>query len=141
MLLSAEYCMSIKCVEIPSGLMKEYINRPTPAVTKQDIKNRKMLEKAVDDAELNITERMALNKRFFPNGGGFNIFPNIPVQTINIFYKRNSNPEDDEFIRETKQLEFPNRVCRVKWNERLSKKDSFQANLDNAIKKLRKTLK
>lgn len=133
--------MSIKGVEIPSGLMLDYVGRPVQPITLSDKKTKKMLENAADKAGLNVTERLALNKMFYPNGGGFKLFPDVPVQTINIFYKRNSNPEADEFIRETKELKFPNRVCRVQWNERLSKNDSFHTNLNNALKKMKSILK
>ena len=46
---------------------------------------RATLEKAVEDANLNVTERMALNKKFFPNGGGFDLFTaskELPTYTL-----------------------------------------------------------
>ena len=97
------------------------------------------LEDAVEKAELNVAERMALNKEFYPNGGGFNLFPeSAQTYKFNIFCKRGTNPEEDTFTREIEQLELPEHVCRVKKRTFPSKSDNFTTNLDNAIKKLRK---
>ena len=126
--------------EIPSGLMLGYINRPKYN-PKPDRKKQEVLRKAVDKADLNVTERMALNEVFYPNGGGFELFPDAPIYTKNIFIKRNSNPDDDMFIKKTESLSYPEHVCRIITNTYLSSKDSLQANFDNAIKKLKKVLK
>ena len=82
---------------------------------------------------------MALNKKFYPNGGGFNLFPeNVQIHKFNIFHQRGAMPESDTFTKEIEQLEIPEHVCRVKKKTFFSAKDNFTANLDNAIKKLRK---
>ena len=125
---------------IPSGLMREYINRPKTE-PKHDKNKKAMLENAVNKAGLNVTERLALNEVFFPNGGGFDLFPSAPVYTKNIFIKRNTNPDDDMFIQKTKALEYPEHVCRIITKTYRSSKDSLEANLDNAIKKLKKVFK
>jgi hypothetical protein len=140
MLLSAEFCMSIKGVEIPSGLMTGRINQPI-FNPKHDKKKKEMLENAVNKAGLNVTERLALNEVYFPNGGGFDLFPSAPVYTKNIFIKKNTNPDDDMFIQKTKALEYPEHVCRIITKTYRSSKDSLEANLDNAIKKLKRILK
>ncbi len=132
--------MSIKGIEIPSGLMKGHINQPNLG-PKHDKKKKEMLDNAANKAGLNVTERLALNEVFYPNGGGFDLFPSAPVYTKNIFIKRNTNPDDDMFIQKTKALGYPEHVCRIITKTYRSSKDSLEANLDNAIKKLKKVLK
>ena len=76
---------------------------------------RACLDKAVEDANLNVTERLALNKTFFPKGGGFNLFPEgKPVYDFNYYITPNNLLENDEFVAEAEELTFPEHVSRVK---------------------------
>ncbi len=123
--------------EIPAGLLKW---KPDPGMTIENVELRAMLDKAVDDAKLNVTERMALNKRFFPNGGGFELFPkNVRVPQFNYFHKPGELVKDS-FTREVQALEIPEDVSRIKEYMLKSSKGNFRANLDNALKKLKKVL-
>lgn len=130
--------MDVKGVKkvIPMGLIKG----SNPRQTIENVELRATLEKAVEDAKLNVTERMALNKKFFPNGGGFNLFPEgIRVPKFNTFY-RPGQVEADAFTKEVQAIKIPEDICLKKEHIMKSSKGNFQANLDNALKKLRKVL-
>ncbi len=130
--------MNVKGVAevIPMGLIKGY----NPKQTIENVELRATLEKAVEDAKLNVTERMALNKKFFPNGGGFNLFPdNIEIPHFNIFYKPGQS-DIDSFTKEVFSVKIPENICRRKSHILKSSKGNFQANFDNALKKLKKVL-
>ncbi len=127
--------------EIPSGLMLDKINNPNN-VSIENLYRRFELEDAVERADLNVTERMALNRKFYPNGGGFNLFPeNVPIYKFNMYYKKGSLPEEDTFTKEIESLTLPEHVCRVQKRTYVSSKYNFSSNLDNAIKKLREIFK
>jgi hypothetical protein len=53
--------MKVSAIEIPSGLIKKPIDR---SQTIENAELRIALEQAVDAADLNLTERLALNKEF-----------------------------------------------------------------------------
>ena len=96
--------MDVKGVKevIPMGLIKG----SNPRQTIENVELRATLEKAVEDAKLNVTERMALNKKFFPNGGGFNLFPEgIRVPKFNTFY-RPGQVEADAFTKEVQAIKI-----------------------------------
>ena len=119
----------------PVGIIK-----PQPTRTIEDVELRASLEKAVDDAHLNVTERLALNKQFFPNGGGFNLFPkNVIVPQFTFYYKK-GDTQVDEFTREAESIKFPQRISRYESSIRKSNKSCFEKNLENALKKLNKVL-
>ncbi len=129
-----------KITEIPSGFITT--NPTDPKYTIENVELRCTLEKAIDDANLNATERMALNKQFYPDGGGFAVFTDDgkPAR-FNIFYNKEYNPETDSFTREIKNIKLPEYANRVEKRSYHSSKSNFQANLDNALKKLKKVLK
>lgn len=125
-------------MEIPVGLMKSPINR---SMTIENVELRAALDKAVEDANLNVTERMALNKMFYPNGGGFELFPkNVQVPVFNMFHKP-GQVFQDSFTKEVDSIKIPEYVSRVNERTLRSSKGNFKANFDNAIKKLKKVLK
>ncbi len=131
----------INRVEIPSGLMEGRIFNPNNLSIENSDK-RMVLDKAVEKAGLNVTERLALNDTFFPNGGGFNLFPeNVYMHKFNIFYDGKTPPEADTFTKEIKQLVIPETVCRTQTRIYPSSKGNFATNFDNAIKKLKAVLK
>ncbi len=124
--------------EIPLGLIRK---PQDPRLTIENVELRAVLDKAVNDAGLNVTERMALNKKFFPNGGGFELFPKeARVARFNTFY-RPGQEYQDSFTREVEAVKLPEDVCMRQERIMRSKKGNFQANLDNALKKLGKVLK
>lgn len=99
------------------------------------------MKKAADDANLNVTERLALNHKFFAKGGGFELFPqHIQVPQLNHFYNSSTDNFDDSFTKEVAKLEIPEHISRIKNNFKKSSKGNFQTNLDNALKKLKKVL-
>ncbi len=124
--------------EIPAGLIKK---TPDPRLTIDNVELRATFDKAVEDAKLNVTERMALNKKFFPNGGGFELFPSdIRVPQFNFFYKPGELAKDS-FTREIESVKIPEDISIIKEYRLKSSKGCFQTNLDNALKKLKKVLK
>lgn len=131
-----------KIEEIPSGLMVNQIRNYSPKHTIANAYRHVFLEQAVDSADLNVTERMALNKKFFPHGGGFELFPKTKnAASFNIFWEEGASPLKDTFTREVEQLKLPEHVCRIKKRYFRSSKSNLQANLDNALKKLKKAVK
>jgi len=127
-------------MEIPSGLMRK--SKQDPRMTIENVELRAVLDKAVADADLNVTERMSLNEKFFPNGGGFELFPkDTRVARFNIFYRPGQAEYMDSFTREVEAVKLPEDVCMRQDRIMRSKKGNFQANLDNALKKLGKVLK
>ncbi|MBQ4123305.1 hypothetical protein IJD44_06255 [bacterium] len=123
-------------VEIPYGLI-----RPQgPSI--ENVELRATLEKAVEDARLNPSERLALNEKFYPNGGGFKLYsPETDVLEITTFYKKNEPFEIDEYARKVNKLFLDNKSGIVQESFQSSDKGNFQTNLDNALAKLKKVLK
>lgn len=106
---------------------------------------REKLFKAADDAKLNVTERLALNDEFFPQGGGFELFPeDYREHHINNFITESNTSDEfiphDGFSIEVEELQYPEHASVVKNHYFRTKKSNFQANLDNAIKKLKSVL-
>ena len=102
---------------------------------------RATLEQAADKANLNVTERMAINKKFYPNGGGFRLFPtDTNLCEYTLYYKKGC-PDTDEFIKQTQSLKIPENICRIKQSVHRSSKNCYEKNLENAIKKLKQVLK
>ncbi len=120
----------------PVGLIKGREYR-----TLDSVEIKATLDKAVDDAHLNVTERLALNKEFFPNGGGFELFPkNVSVPEFTFYYKKGSAAVD-EFTREAETVKIPDRISRISQTVRRSNKNCFEKNLENAISKLKSVIK
>lgn len=130
-----------KIIEIPSGLMINQIRNDSPKYTVANAYRHIFLEQAVDRADLNVTERMALNKKFFPDGGGFELFPKSKKTAMfNIFWNDGKTPFQDSFTKEIEQLKLPKYVCKVKKRYFRSSKSNLQSNLENAIRKLKKAV-
>ena len=126
--------MDVKKIEIPCGLIK------TPAPNLDNIDLRVSLEKAVEDANLNVTERLALNEKFFPNGGGFNLFPkNEPIPKNTMYYKPGV-PPNDSFTRKAESIKIPKHINIINEIIIKSSKSNFQTNLEHALKKLKRVL-
>lgn len=127
-----------KKVAIKSGLIRpqgEHL---------ENVELRAMLHKAVDDADLNVSERMALNKRFFPYGGGVPVCKNgVSKVYINTFHKPGEPAGEDSFAKECNTLdeEYPQSVKYICEKSCESNKSNYQTNLNNALKKLKNTLK
>ena len=78
--------MKVVPIESPSGLIRKPVDR---SATLENKELRIALEQAVDAANLNLTERMAINKQFFPNGDGFKLVPpDTDVVEITTYYKK-----------------------------------------------------
>lgn len=124
-------------IEIPSGLI-----RPQQRQTLENVELRATLEKAVEDAKLNVSERFALNQKFFPNGGGFNLAPKDkgPLE-YTVFYRKGEEINKDTFTKELLSQDVQNDSGMVLEEVRKSSKSNFQTNLENALKKLQEVLK
>ena len=125
--------MKVVPIESPSGLLRKPVDR------RQSVENAELriaLEQAVDAAGLNLTERMAINKQFFPNGDGFKLVPPDPdVVEITTYYKKDET-ELDDFAQDAMQIAAASGKDLVRETIKPSKKGNFQANLDNALAKL-----
>ena len=121
---------------IPSGLLRKV---PLQDAALRNIELKLTLDKAVDEADLNVTERLALNEEFFPNGGGFDLFKdNQQELQMNIFFNNNSK---DEFTKTISEIEIPENVSYMDVKFIKSSKSNLQANLENALKKLADVMK
>lgn len=125
--------MKVVPIESPSGLLRKPVDR------RQSVENAELriaLEQAVDAAGLNLTERMAINKQFFPNGDGFKLVPpDTDVVEITTYYKKDET-ELDYFAQDAMQIAAASGKDLVRETIKPSKKGNFQANLDNALAKL-----
>ena len=130
--------MKVVPIESPSGLIKK------PADRSQSVENAELriaLEQAVEVAGLNLSERLALNKEFFPKGDGFKIAPlDKDVVEITTYYKKDE-AEFDDFAQEAMKIAIDSGNGLIKETVKPSKKSNFQANLDNALAKLYDVLK
>ena len=125
---------------IPSGLMEDVFSRSNKSI--KDIELKDMVERAVKDANLNVTERMALNETFFPNGGGFELFPeDTYAHELTIYYNPIIPPENDEFVNKTLKIKVPDYVSVYKYIFKDGKKPSLTLNLESALSKLKNILK
>ncbi|MGM9994366.1 MAG: hypothetical protein ACI37R_06525 [Candidatus Avigastranaerophilus sp.] len=123
---------------IPVGLIKPQ------GQSLENVELRVALEKAVDDANLNVSERLALNKKFFPNGGGFPLVnKNVSIPEVTEFYQKGKGLEQDSFSRELSdvELELQGKNGIIYTLMQKSPKDNFQTNLENALNKLKEVLK
>ncbi len=107
-----------------------------------NIELRVTLEKAVEDADLNVTERAALNHKFFPHGDGFKLFPlDKDTAEFSIYKKDDDDKFDDPFSRELKEIKCPEHVTTIDAQTCYSKQGNYLQNLNNALKKLYDVLK
>ena len=129
--------MKVSAIEIPSGLIKKPIDR---SQTLENAELRIALEQAVDAADLNLTERLALNKEFFPEGNGFKIIPpNEDILEITTYITKDG--EEDKFSKEAAEIAMNNSDGIYKITVMKSDKNSFQTNLESALEKLYKVFK
>lgn len=120
---------------IPSGLMLDSIKTEAPY---ENVELRATLEKAVDDADLTTSERWALNKKFYPNGGGFELFPKGKDTAVFSYHLKPGKLERDVF----EQIEIPKGINMVITEVDFKKSaNTYKNNLSSALKKLGKILK
>lgn len=120
---------------IPSGLMLDSIKTEAPY---ENVELRATLEKAVDDADLTTSERWALNKKFYPNGGGFELFPKGKDTAVFSYHLKPGKLERDMF----EQIEIPKGINMVVTEVDFKKSaNTYKDNLSSALKKLGKILK
>lgn len=120
---------------IPSGLMLDSIKTEAPY---ENVELRATLEKAVDDADLTMSERWALNKKFYPNGGGFELFPKGKDTAVFSYHLKPGKLERDVF----EQIEIPKGINMVITEVDFKKSaNTYKDNLSSALKKLGKILK
>ncbi len=120
---------------IPSGLMLDSIKTEAPY---ENVELRATLEKAVDDADLTTSERWALNKKFYPNGGGFELFPKGKDTAVFSYHLKPGKLERDVF----EQIEIPKGINMVVTEVDFKKSaNTYKDNLSSALKKLGKILK
>ena len=108
----------------------------------ENVELRTALSQAVDAANLNVSERAALNHAFY---NGEQVFPLFKkgeqIASINYFHKNGEIGVNDSFTKEVMSIKVPEDVSIVKEKYMTSQKGNFQANLDNALKKLRQIVK
>lgn len=128
---------------IPAGLMEDTFMRTKAAEKAIDIfETKDFLKKAADNAHLNVTERLALNEEFFPEGGGFELFPdNVYEHESVIYLTKQRDLLKDEFTQKILHMEVPDNVNVHRLSIEHAKEPSFQMNLKNAILKLSYALK
>ena len=120
---------------IPSGLMLDSIKTEAPY---ENVELRATLEKAVDDADLTTSERWALNKKFYPNGGGFELFPKGKDTAVFSYHLKPGKLERDMF----EQIEIPKGINMVVTEVDFKKSaNTYKDNLSSALKKLGRILK
>ena len=104
----------------------------------ENVELRATLEKAVDDADLTTSERWALNKKFYPNGGGFELFPKGKDTAVFSYHLKPGKLERDVF----EQIEIPKGINMVVTEVDFKKSaNTYKDNLSSALKKLGKILK
>lgn len=127
---------------IPVGKMQNAIVQQAPY---EQVELRETIRKAVDDAGLNVTERRALNKGFFPDGGGFPLLKKgEDVAEFSLY----SSPEKHHYL--SMKTQVPERIDNITdtflrtlddKNIKDNLKDTYEGNLKSALKKLGKVLK
>ena len=125
---------------VPSGLMEDVFTRSNETI--YDIELKDILEKAVKSAHLNVTERLALNEKYFPNGGGFELFPDdVYEHQSTLYYKATTPVEADKFLNKALNLNVPDNVCLHQIIIKEGKKPCLDSNLETAMLKLKNVLK
>ena len=128
---------------IPVGKMQNAILQQAPY---EQLELRETLRKAADDAGLNVTERWALNKKFFPEGGGF--YHQKKGEDV-AEYSLYSSPEKHHYL--SMRTHVPERIDSItdtflrtlddNKNIKDNIKDTYAGNLKSALKKLGEVLK
>jgi len=123
---------------VPGSLKKGYACKYDRNLTIENVELRETLNKAVKDAKLSTSEIYALNKKFYPNGGGFNIFPN-GKDVVQLNYYSN---KEDRFTHELNKIveDASPDVVELRMTPRKSG-SNFTQNLAQAYKKLAQVLK
>ena len=128
---------------IPVGKMQNAILQQA---SYEQLELRETLRKAADDAGLNVTERWALNKKFFPEGGGFSLLKKgEDVAEFSLY----SSPEKHHYL--SMRTHVPERIDSItdtflrtlddNKNIKDNIKDTYAGNLKSALKKLGEVLK
>ncbi len=127
---------------IPVGKMQNAILQQAPY---EQLELRETLRKAADDAGLNVTERWALNKKFFPEGGGFSLLKKGEDVAE---FSLHSSPEKQHYL--SMKTLVPERIDSItdtflrsldNKNIKDNLKDTYEGNLKSALKKLGEVLK
>ena len=112
---------------------------PRRTRTPKDVEDRLYLQYAVNKANLNVSERLAINEAFYPNGGGFDLFQKGAEEANAVIYSNGTNDFQDTFTRELLKMKVPDGVAyRVKTQK--SDKGNFETNLAMAISKLKEVI-
>lgn len=114
-------------IEIPVGL-----KLPVKQPSLQNVELRLQLESAVEKAKLTMLERFVINDKFFPNGGGFNPYKNLP--------HRNAKAElnQDLLLKEAfKKVKITKQTSNIE--KRISNFSNriYEVSLRNALRKLK----
>ncbi len=128
--------MNISPVKVyPYGTMITKVYDTRTQAKREQILLNMALNQAADKADLNTTERLAINKAFFPDGNGLVVFPKGKTSADFVYYP--IDKRYDEFESETSELKIPENIKQhsITWSQK-SDKGSFQENLDRALKKL-----
>lgn len=111
-------------------------------ITAQDIRQREFLQEAVEKAELNLSEVLALNERF---GTKLEYVPTKDVVELSIFNDTDAPRASKEFAdwccEYAHDLSDKLKLGAVSTYINGKKKNTLGTNLHNALKKLRKTVK
>ncbi|MBQ3641684.1 hypothetical protein II906_07165 [bacterium] len=109
--------------------------------TIEDADDRMYLQYAVDKAGLNVTERLAINEKFFQNSDGFDLFQKGKDFAEAVIYLNDGEAEalKDSFTRLLTDVSIPDGIKYTVITKK-SDKGNFEANLDSAIKKLQEAL-
>ncbi len=112
---------------------------PRRTRTPKDVEDRMYLQYAVDKANLNVSERLAINEAFYPNGGGFDLFQKGAEEANAVIYSNGANDFQDTFTRELLEIEIPDGIA-FKVRTQKSAKGNFETNLAMAISKLKEVI-
>lgn len=123
---------------VPGSLKKGYACKYDRSLTIENVELKETLDKAVKDAKLSTSEIYALNKKFYPDGGGFNLFP-LGKDVVQLNYYSN---KEDRFTHELNKIveDASPDVVELRMTPRKSG-SNFTQNLAQAYKKLAQVLK
>ena len=127
----------------PIGLYPSIVKMPTDRrKTVENTELRVALEQAVDEADLNVSERLAINEAFFPKGDGFAPIPkDRDILEITTYYNIDGKRSEDDFAHRAFEIAADHGDKIVKENFVLSAKCNRKGNFDKAIEKLSKVIK
>lgn len=107
----------------------------------ENVELRQTLLKAVEDANLNLSERMALNQTYFNGEKVIPLFPRGKKEAqITTFHKKNDTRLSDSFTKEVNAVKKPANVSTIRQRFSVSLFGDLETNLNNALAKLKKVL-